>query len=92
MKNKKKYVSASITRLNNQFVTVSKHSSNSVSYANSNKSMWYEQLNCEELTSKYGSPLFVVSEEEINNKINYMRKVFSFPGYEMIYLVFAKYF
>ncbi|MBT4963572.1 MAG: hypothetical protein HOI53_09065 [Francisellaceae bacterium] len=81
---KKKYISATIARMSNQTITVSKHVNNNVILLKPIQEMWYDTLDCDKLTAKFGSPLFVVSKETIKQKVNHLKKIFNFPGYELV--------
>jgi diaminopimelate decarboxylase len=81
---KQPYTPINISKLENQKITISKHVSSNISYSKPIEPMWYDKLDCNKLTQRYGSPLFVASKNYIVDRLNHIKKIFSFPGYELV--------
>lgn len=81
---KKKFSPIMINKLSKPMVSIGKHIDSRFEYIATPESHWYDQYDCADLTQKFGSPLFVVSEKEIHAKLRQFRKFFQFPGFETV--------
>ena len=81
---KKKFIPIIFKKISKQAVAISKHYNGYLEVENPALSKWYDQLDSAPLMAKFGSPLFVASENEIKTKIRQFKKIFQFHGYKTV--------